>query len=151
MIQIVPTKPTHIGPVASRVRAVDARECELCGLTVRAAIRYGMINGECWTALRDGRPEAIFGHVISSIASADARVWAIMTEDAMEEPRHILRVGRWYTESLRQSGFRLHNIALADNTAALRWLEYLGYTLGPVETINGFEARRFSICAAPQQ
>lgn len=144
MIEICAARPQHIGPIASRAREVDARECEASGSSVKNALRFGLIHGQfAWTAKIDGRPEAMFGAVCGSMLEGRARVWMIMTDDAAKQHRALVRFGRIYTAALHRHFTVLENRVSADNDLAIRWLTRLGYVVGPVDIVRGHQLRPF--------
>lgn len=143
-IEIVSARQTHIGPIAARIREIDRLECEIAGGTPKDMMRVGLMNGEvAFTALVDGRPEAMFGVIPTCMVEGRGRVWMLMTDDAMTHRRAILRFGVIYTAALHRYYAVLENHVHARNDAAIRWLSRLGYAVGPVDVVKGHPMRYF--------
>lgn len=107
-------------------------------------MRFGLATSEVsFTALVNGRPEAMFGVVPVSTIEGRGRVWMLMTEDAMAHRRAILRLGAIYTEAIQRHYRILENYVHARNEPAIRWLSRLGFVVGPVDVIRGHPMRYF--------
>ena len=144
MIEIVPARPTHIGPIAVRMRDIDRLECLVFGHTPKEALRNGLMSASmAWTALVDGRPEAIFGVSTTSLLEGTGRPWMLMTNEAVKHAVPLLRLGRIYTEAIQRHYVLLHNWVHSDNAASIRWLSRLGFAVGSVDIINGYPMRPF--------
>jgi hypothetical protein len=144
MIEIVPARVTHIGPIASRMRPIDRYECGVFGHSPKTALRQGLLGAHmAWTALIDGKPEAMFGVSTLSILDGLGRPWLLMTEEGAKQRRALVRFGRIYTEAIQRQYTQLHNWVHADNAATIRWLSRLGFAVGAVEVIRGHAMRPF--------
>lgn len=149
MIEIVPARPQHVGPIAARMRIIDRKECFALGHSPKDALRWGLLGSSVvWTAKVDGRPEAMFGAVPISILEGRGRPWMLMTEDALRHRRALLRLGVVYTDAIHRHFQVLENYVHADNEAAIRWLARLGYAIGAVDVIRGEPMHRFLRCIA---
>jgi hypothetical protein len=144
MIEIVPARPTHIGPIATRMRDIDRLECRVFGHTPKEAIRYGLMSATmAWTAVIDGRPEAIFGVSTISLLEGSGRPWMLMTDEAVKHAVALVRFGYIYTEAIQRHYALLHNWVHAENDASIRWLSRLGFAVGSVDVLNGYPMRPF--------
>jgi hypothetical protein len=144
MIEIVPARYSHIGPIASRMREIDRLECLIFGHTPKQALRHGIaLATVAWTVLIDGRPEAMFGASTISLLDGSGRPWMLMTEEAAKQKTALVRLGRIYTEALHRHYAVLHNWVHARNDTAIRWLARLGYGVGGVEIMQGEPMRPF--------
>lgn len=148
MIEVVPARATHVGPIATRMRAIDREECRVFGFTPKAALRHGLLYGDAWTVIIDGKPEAMFGVVAVNLISGTGRIWLLMTDVAARQSKALVRLGHRYTEALHAHFPILQNDVHADNVRAIRWLTRLGYYVGPVDVINGQPMRSFIKCRA---
>lgn len=147
MIEIVPARLTHVGPIANRMREIDQLECRIYGHSPRDALRLGLMGATvAWTALIDGRPEAMFGASTLSLLDGSGRPWMLMTGEAVKQHRALVRLGRIYTDALHRHYATLHNWVHADNDVAIRWLSRLGFGVGGVEVIRGEPMRPFIRC-----
>lgn len=150
MIEIVPASPSHIGPIATRLRSIDRMECLVAGHSPKQALRVGITaSAVAWTAKIDGRPEAMFGVTTVSLMEGRGRAWLLMTDEAARQHRALVRFGRLYTEALQRHYTVLENHVHAHNDKAIRWLARLGFVIGPVDVINGQPMRPFIRCAVP--
>ena len=148
MIEIVPARFAHINSIASRMREIDSVECRVFGKRPKEALRLGLASSTiAWTALIDGRPEAMFGASTQSLIDGTGRPWMLMTDDAVKHGKSLVRLGRIYTAALHQHYATLHNWVHAHNATAIRWLARLGYAVGGVEVIRGHPMRPFVRCA----
>lgn len=144
MIEVVPARFTHIGPIATRMREIDQLECRVFGHTPKQALRYGLAGATiAWTVLIDGRPEAMFGASTISLIDSTGRPWLLMTDVAGKQLVTLVRLGRIYTEALHRHYAILHNWVHAKNDTSIRWLARLGYGVGSVEVMHGEPMRPF--------
>ena len=153
MIEIVPARFSHIAALADRLRDIDRLECKVMGFsTPEEAMRNGLIAATvAWTAIIDGRPEAMFGASTISLLDGSGRPWMLMTNEATKHRTALVRFGRIYTDALHRHYAILHNWVHAHNATAIRWLSRLGYGVGGVEVIRGEPMRPFVRCAVQQQ
>lgn len=144
MIEFVAASPAHIGTIANRMRAIDAKECAIMGRTPKQALRLSLrASAVAWTAKVDGRPEAMFGASTVSLLGGEGSPWLLMTEDAVRHRRALLADARHYSDILSAMFPVLANNVHADNAVAIRWLERLGYTVGPTFDMAGHSMRPF--------
>lgn len=144
MIEIVAARPIHIGPIANRLREIDELECRIFGHTPKQALRAGILGSTvAWTALIDGRAEAMFGAVPISTLDGRGRVWLLMTDRAARQRKSLVRLGWRYTQALHRHFPILENHVHAHNDLAIRWLSRLGYAVGGVDVIAGNPMRGF--------
>lgn len=119
------------------------------GFTPREALRNGLMGSAVvWTALVDGRPEAMFGAAPLSLAEGRGRVWMLGTDAIDRNPKAMVRLGRLYTAALHRHYPVLENSIPAHNNRVLRWLARLGFAIGPVDVYNGVPYRSFVRCAS---
>lgn len=143
-VEVVPARLVHVGPIASRMRAVDRVEAAAFGNSPRAALRQGLIGGEAWTALVDGRPEAMFGVVVGSVLSGECRPWMLGTDEIYRHGRELLRDGPAWVDRLFDSMPRARNLVSANNMQAIRLLRRWGFTVENDDvTVGGVMFRTF--------
>lgn len=151
MIDIISATAAHIGTIANRMRDIDRLECSIFGRTPKQALRLSLASAAvAWTAKIDGRAEAMFGAAAVSSLEGIGSPWLLMTDDAVRHARALVVMGRRYSDQLHVLFARLENRVHADNEVAIRWLSRLGYTIGPVDVINGHPMRGFIRCANRQ-
>ena len=150
MIEIVAARPTHVGPIANRMRETDRLEVSIGSSTPKNALRWGLMMGSAYTILADGQPIGMFGIIDTSLMTAKGRIWALFTEEAMKHPRAFLVQGPQIIKVLTQRYRLLTNYVHADNRAAIRWLKRMGFTVKGVEHVNGHPMRMIELCVTRQ-
>lgn len=144
MIDIVPASPAHVGTLAARMRAIDALECSINGRSPKEALRMSLrFSTMAWTVKIDGRAEAMMGASCVSLLDGEGSPWLLMTDVAVRHARALLVEGRRYSDIMQSVFPVLRNNVHAENAAAIRWLERLGYTMGPVFDMAGHPMRTF--------
>lgn len=142
-IEVVPARVTHIGPVASRIRDIDRLECEAMGHSPKHALRQGfMLSDRCWTALVDGRPEAMFGSVTISAIDRRATVWFLGTDEVYRHGRALVGWGPRLIAQAVDSSWWAGNLVSSANGKAIRLLRAWGFTVEPEEQMVGGVAFR---------
>lgn len=144
MIEFVPASPAHIGTLAARMRDIDKLECGINGRSPKEALRMSMrYSTVAWTVKIDGRPEAMLGASCVSLLDGEGSPWLLLTDEAVRRARAMLVEGRRYSDAMQAIYPVLRNNVHADNVAAIRWLQRLGYTMGPVFDMAGYPMRTF--------
>lgn len=126
------------------MRKIDAAECAIMGHTPKGALRTGLLASTlAWTALIDGRPEAMFGVTPFSVVEGRGTPWLLMTDTAGAKHVSLLRLARIYLEAMQRHYMILENYIHADNHRTIRWLARLGFAVGPVDVIRSQPMRPF--------
>lgn len=117
------------------------------GHSPKQALRNGiMASSLCYTATVDGRPEAMFGLVITSALGGDGVPWMLGTEAIYDHPREMLRWGPRFLSQFRNSTPTLRNVVAVSNARAIRFLRRCGFQIGKeVIVFAGTEFVTFSI------
>ncbi|MBB3955937.1 hypothetical protein [Novosphingobium sediminicola] len=137
-VSLVPARHAHIGAIARRMRAMDAMECRAFGRDPKTALRVGLANSaQAWTALVDGRPEAMFGVVVNSVLTGDAVPWFLGTDEVYRHGRELLAWGPGMVERLHDSSLTLRNLVSVHNSNAIRLLERWGFTVRKEVIVSG--------------
>ncbi len=137
-VEVVPARVTHIGPIASRMREIDRIECEAMGHGPKQALRQGfMLSDRCWTALVDGRPEAMFGSVTQSAIDRRAIVWFLGTDEVYRHGRILRSWGPGLVRRAVPDGWTGANLVSADNAKAIRLLRAWGFSISHEAQIHG--------------
>jgi len=146
-IQVVPSRATHIGPIASRIRAIDRTECEAMGHSPKKALRDGFLYSDmCWTALVDGRPEAMYGVITTSAIEGRAVVWFLGTDEVYRHGRALLALGPRIIARLVDSIGTAGNLVSCQNRQAITLLKRWGFTVeDEISVISGVAFRQFWI------
>lgn len=150
MIEFVPARLFHVGPVATRMREIDRLECAISGHSPKEALRLSLRSSLlAWTAKIDGRPEAMFGVSTVSLLGQEGSPWLLLTDEGARQAKSLVRDGRRYSDAMQAAFPLLANLVHADNHVAIRWLQRLGYGIGEPFDAGGHAMRRFERRGAP--
>lgn len=129
---LVPARPTHIGPIATRMREIDRRECEAFGRSPKEALRYSLrVSVEAWTAIDlDGRPLAMMGVSSLGLMSSKGSPWFLGTERVFDHAISLLELGPGVIQSWLNIFGELENIVSVENVKAIRLLKRWGAQVG---------------------
>jgi len=117
------------------MRADDVIECAAMGHSPKQALRAGLTASTlCFTALVDGRPEAMFGLVVISALGGEGTPWMLGTDAIYDHPRALLRWGPRFVAAMLASTPVLANMVAVRNGRAVRMLRRWGFDLAK-ETI----------------
>lgn len=149
-VEVVPARVTHVGPIASRIRDIDRVECEAMGHGVKHALRQGfMLSDRCWTALVDGRPEAMFGSVTISAIDRRATVWFLGTDEVYRHGRVLRSWGPGLVRKAVPDGWTAENLVSVENVKAIRLLRCWGFSVSSeVRACGGVEFHPFRLSRA---
>jgi hypothetical protein len=131
------------------MRDSDRLEVEAMGYEPIPALAGGLrVSTKAWTGLVDGRPCLIGGVCPSSILGGIGVPWLLGTDDISRVRKQFLRQAlECRNECLRMYPVLRNNVDQR-NTVAIRWLEWLGFDIGPAvelgvngELFHPFELR----------
>ena len=140
MKQIVPTTPEHVAELARTMREADVEEVWAAAkLLPLEALQEGVqASDEPFTGLMDGKVVCIFGVAQATVLSEEGEPW-LLASDLIDETAHtFLRVNRVYVREIKKRYSKLSNYVDERNTAAKRWLRWLGFELQPAEPYGAF-------------
>lgn len=144
-VEVVTARATHIGPIATRMRDIDRAECEAMCHSPKQALRNGfLLSDRCWTALVDGRPEAMFGAVTVSALDRRKTVWFLGTDEVYRHGRLLLSWGPRLIRRAVPEGWTGSNLVSAENDKAIRLLRAWGFFVSSeVHVCGGVEFHPF--------
>lgn len=144
-VAVVPAEHAHINTIANRLREIDREECTAMGRSGKQALRLGLAtSAKAWTALVDGRPEAMFGVVVEDLINGVGTPWFLGTNEVYRHGRELLMWGPGFISRLGDSRLTLRNLVSARNRQAIRLLERWGFTVEEEEIMaRGVAFRRF--------
>lgn len=144
-VAVVHAERRHINVIANRLRDIDREECTAMGRTGKEALRLAhTTSAKAWTALVDGRPEAMFGVVVEDLISGIGTPWFLGTDEVYRHGRELLMWGPGFVSRLSDSSKRLANIVSARNRRAIRLLQRWGFTVETDEvSVRGVAFRHF--------
>lgn len=147
MITIRPMRPEDVAPIAACARQADIDEMLACaGATVAQCLDAGLAQSlRAWVIESDGLPLAAAGDTLGGIGIGVP--WMVTTTHIDSNPRGFLRASKALMGEMLQRHYRLVNYVDARNTAAIRWLEWLGVTMGPGVPygVAGLPFRQFTL------
>lgn len=130
MIKIRPMMQADIEAIAAVARQADRDEMLACaGHTVAEALCRGLQESlRAWMIESDGLPLAACGDTMAGIGTGVP--WMVTTDHIAADPRGFLRASRAVVGDGMQRHHQMVNYVDARNTAAIRWLAWLGFDIG---------------------
>lgn len=130
--RIVPATYEHARAIADHPRAADVAELWAASRTdpFSAMMRGMESTAEPLTAIYKGRPAAMFGVAPFSIMGGIGSAWMIGSSvlNQMGAQKDLLRLSEPVVQYMqRQFPNMLYNFVDERNTAAIRWLRWLGF------------------------
>jgi len=102
----------------------------------RQALRSGLLaSSMCLTAMVDGRPEAMFGLVVTNALCGEGSPWMLGSDAIYRHPRVMLRRAPGILSAMFDSTPTLGNLVAEDNHRAVRFLRRIGFTIGKEVTM----------------
>ena len=115
-------------------RAADRDELwAIARRTPEQAIRLGIDGADAFTVFLHGECAGIFGCVPSPVACGVGAPWGVFSDVITRYPLPFLRASRRAVASWHDSFYALHNLVDARNVFAVRWLQWLGFTIAPAQ------------------
>lgn len=136
--ELVPAQASHIEVIAAHARQADVDELWACARTTpRQAMERGLAgSADPVTALVAGVPVCMFGATPYSILGGIGTPWMVGSTglNKLAVQKELLRLSRPTLARMQQAfPSMLFNVVDQRNTAAQRWLQWLGfYFLTPV-------------------
>lgn len=123
--------------VATIMRPIDVEECRACGHTpLEALIEAQRVSALCWTGEIDGWPEAMFGVAPASLIGGLGAPWLLGSNKARKAQRQFLREAPKYLAKIEALFPRLEGMVSVRNTAAIRWLARMGFSVEDWYQVN---------------
>ena len=134
MITVLPALLEHADDLASRMRSEDTAECQAIGLTPLASLRYSLrISDVAYAAYADGELMALYGLAPLTVLGDIACPWLLTAKGAVRHKRAFLNENQTFLRFALQRYPVLVTRIDARYVAALRWAQWLGFTLGAPE------------------
>ena len=132
MIHVRRMTADDIEPIARDARQADRDEIEEgCGQTIASALALGLRSSVAAHVIAWGdTPLAAFGDVSYSPGAGIGIPWLISTNAIEQHPRAFLRICQPLVAQMMERHQTLVNYVDTRNTAAIRWLEWLGFGMG---------------------
>ncbi len=132
-IEIRPATVADAELLALCLHPDDYAEVLALGQDPRAALIQSVemsASGEAWAGLADGELVCLFGVVPLSLVGVTAVPWLLGSPLVQMHGRTFLRLNKQFIERWRRDYPVLRNVVHARHRRAVRWLQWLGFTLG---------------------
>jgi len=133
MYPLVEIRPATVEDALALVlRQADREEVEaLTGRDAREALVESVVrSAAAWAGLANGELVCLFGVVPVSLVGVTGIPWLLGSDAVTRYGRPFLRRNRAYLREMLREFPVLRNVVDARNTVSIRWLEWLGFTLG---------------------
>lgn len=131
--EVLPVTAEDVAGILPIVRQADIDEItEALGIPMEEALLEaitGSLNAK--KIVVDGLVVAVFGDAVHSILGSIGVPWLISTVHVEKHARAFLKVCKPEVQGMLTRHQHLMNYVDARNTAAMRWLKWLGFTFGP--------------------
>lgn len=143
MIEIVPATQRHADYLRDRLRMGDLLEVTCLGVSPAEALRASLAGSIfARTGISDGRIAAMWGCGGSPLGGV-GEPWLLTTAEVERIPISMVRVARREVGAMLGLFPVLVNFVAADYRQACRFLEVVGFTLGPAFQFSGAPWREF--------
>ncbi len=118
------------------------------GASPDGALRRAVaLSDRVYSARVGGELAAILGVAPISLLAGEGAPWMLGTDLVSSHPRQVLLIGREMVQDWLHRYQRLSNWVDARNTASIRWLARIGFTIRPAQPYGAFGAmfHRFEV------
>ena len=133
--EVLPVSVEDVPAILQIVRQADIDEItEALGIPMQEALLdavTGSLNAK--QIVVDGMVVAVFGDAVHSILGSIGIPWLISTIHVERHARAFLKVCKPEVQGMLTRHRHLMNYVDVRNTAAIRWLKWLGFSFGPPE------------------
>jgi hypothetical protein len=133
-IEIVKATLEHVPGIAVNMRPADVAEVHALGKTPERTLANGIRHSDfAWYCAVDGKPACIGGVATVSVLGGVGMPWLLGTDVVEKNPRALMTKSAIYLRMMRANYTLLRNYVDARNRVAIRWLERVGFEIGPPE------------------
>lgn len=133
-IEIVPAKLEHLVELVDRMRKRERTAFERLGENPEQVLAHELaLSVVSYSGLIDGQVAAVCGARTDGLLAAEAYVWMTCTDLVEQHPLAFLRHTRRVIAMLHQYFDSIHGLVFADFELSVKWLEWLGFEVGPAE------------------
>jgi len=122
-----------ISKLHRRLRKPDQAELEALNLTPRSALTHGYTNGRCFTGLVESSIICMYGVVQEG---KDGRIWMLSSSEIDDHKFGLCRHSKRIVDELKLEYRMLFNVVDERNEMTIKWLQWLGFTLGKTHQIG---------------
>ncbi|MBP2652631.1 MAG: hypothetical protein H6Q73_200 [Firmicutes bacterium] len=139
MVNVRQANLDDVDYIGARMRGEDVEEClAIANMNGQDALFMSYASScESWVAEVNGEIVCIYGVVKPN------SLWMLFVCGIDQLPMSFFRESRIQLTSLLDRYGVLGNYTAANNTFILKWLTWLGFSIGPEEVYNGVSIRRF--------
>lgn len=101
-----------------------------------ALLRSVQVSADVQTGLLEGEPIVIFGVGVQSLFSDTGVPWMFVTNGVQRCSTTFIRQSRAVVDGWRSRYRYLGNYVDARNTLAVRWVQWMGFDIQPVQTVG---------------
>lgn len=149
MITVRQMTPADVPAIAAMARQADIEEMrDGAGVTVADALDLGLRTSLRASVIMAGdKPVAAFGDASGGLFTGVGVPWLISTVHVEQHARGFLRVCRPLVQDMLNRHSMLMNYVDDRNTAAIRWLRWLGFEMHePIAAgVRGLPFRKFTM------
>lgn len=145
---LVPAIDGHAYAIAPVLRCADLAEIHALARDETHAIILSIRNSPiAMTWLVNGAPACIFGVAATSLLDRTGRPWLVSSDDVPNYPTKFLRACKRILPELLAMFPHLENYVDGRYALAIRWLQWLGFTIHPAEPLgpHGVPFHRFEM------
>ncbi len=147
--EITPATSEDVTELVLAVREPDRKEIwRSSAVSPEDALRRALrVSDMVWTGRYDGDLVCMFGVAPVSILTGTGSPWLLGTDLIEKHARPFLRANKGYIEEMLGRYPILMNYADTENVVAVRWLEWLGFTMNTPKPYGpfGFPFHRFEM------
>lgn len=130
---VIPARPEHCHAMAPHMRSMDVDEIwSMCAMKPLDALLYSVQDSkEALTVMMPDSdvPVMMFGlGAASGILNRKRSIWLLGTDHIKRIKREFIEESGKYLETIA-AGETVYNYVLSGNSASLRWLKMLGFTI----------------------
>lgn len=149
---LVPATQGHCLDITPRLRCADVAEIAALTDDATLAIDRSRRNSPiAMTWLVNGTPACIFGVAAGSLLDSTGRPWLVSSDDVPAFPMTFLRACKRMLPEITAMFPHLENYVDSRYALAVRWLQWMGFTIHPAEPLGPFGVpfHRFEMGRAP--
>lgn len=148
-IEVVQARAVHARSIARRMREADRVEVRLAsGKTPFEALAFSLRKSDvAFVALKDGRPEVMFGVGAINVIAGIGAIWLLGTDEIDRNVVRFLRSSVEWRNRLLSRYPILRNFVHDENVVTKRWLEWLGAEFTGSHLFNGYPFTMFEMRA----
>lgn len=143
-VEIKETEFHHVRAICENLRDRERAAFEQLKATPEKLILQEVARSlVSYTGLIDNNPVVLWGARSAGVFDDSAYIWMVATRALETSPITFLRHSRDAIMELREIFPHLYGLVLADFGCSVRWLEWLGFQVGPaVNGVRQFERFR---------